>query len=410
MMTDIATLGLAVDSRQVTTAASALNGLTQSARPAAAAAAAVEKASASAAKSSGVLAQQVQNASKQVGLARHELINFGRQMQDVGTMLAMGSSPMQVVTSQFAQVLDIFMSSKGSLRGFGSQVASVITPVRALGGGLAILATAGYMAYSSWKSFALQLDDTARAAGVTAREMSALQAAAGFKGISSDDFSQGIGRFAQQVYQAKNGMGELAQTFRANGVPAAKDFNSALENVAELIKRAKGDTQAQFAILQQAGLPVTMQWVRMLEGGAEGIRKARTEAVAFGGAANDAMVKKAREIDEAWNKLWTNVSLYSKYAFVQMASGLGSFLTDLNRGFSGQGVSQGTRLHMTMPMGGGGGALGAAPVDKNTLFFNISQAQATIGMIAKTPSAAELKSKTKGKSNERDEHRLPAAA
>lgn len=70
---------------------------------------------------------------RQSGLARHELINLGRQAQDVGTMFAMGATPMQVFASQAAQIGDIFMSTQGSIGGF----------LRQVGGGLARFATSG---------------------------------------------------------------------------------------------------------------------------------------------------------------------------------------------------------------------------------------------------------------------------
>lgn len=70
---------------------------------------------------------------RSAGLARHELINLGRQVQDVGTMFAMGASPMQIFASQAAQIGDIFASTSGSIGGFMRQV----------GGGFARFATSG---------------------------------------------------------------------------------------------------------------------------------------------------------------------------------------------------------------------------------------------------------------------------
>jgi len=74
----------------------------------------------------------------QLGLARHEMINFGRQMQDVATMAAMGMSPMAILSSQGAQVADIFMSSQGTMKGFFGQIMdgarSVLTPMRLVAG------------------------------------------------------------------------------------------------------------------------------------------------------------------------------------------------------------------------------------------------------------------------------------
>lgn len=73
------------------------------------------------------------NFTRSAGLARHEMINLGRQVQDVGTMLAMGQSPFAILASQGAQVADIFASTS----------ASIGSVVRQIGGGALRFATSG---------------------------------------------------------------------------------------------------------------------------------------------------------------------------------------------------------------------------------------------------------------------------
>ena len=46
---------------------------------------------------------------KQTGLARHELINLGRQAQDVGVSLVSGQSPFMVLVQQGSQIADVFI-------------------------------------------------------------------------------------------------------------------------------------------------------------------------------------------------------------------------------------------------------------------------------------------------------------
>lgn len=67
------------------------------------------------------------------GLARYELVNLGRQVGDIGTMLAMGASPFQILASQGAQVADIFTTTS----------ASIGSVVRQIGGGALRFATSG---------------------------------------------------------------------------------------------------------------------------------------------------------------------------------------------------------------------------------------------------------------------------
>jgi hypothetical protein len=56
-----------------------------------------------------------------VGLARHELINLGRQAQDVGVSLVSGQSPLMVLAQQGTQIADVFISSGKSVGSFFSQ-------------------------------------------------------------------------------------------------------------------------------------------------------------------------------------------------------------------------------------------------------------------------------------------------
>lgn len=244
-------------------------------------------------------------------LAGYELINLSRQLQDVFVSIASGQAPTTVFIQQGTQIADIYGSSKngtvgGSIKQLGGIIASVITPMRLLGLGVAAGGALALASLSSWKSYTLQLDDTAKSAGASTQELAKLQAAASIKGITLDDFNKGIEQFGKGVYEAKNNMGGLAELLRVNGMRAS-NFEDALGKVADLIKNAKNDQQA-LAILQQAGLPATMQWVRLLSSGKDGLKAAKDAAVLFGDSADKEMIDKARQFDEAWNKTTTNFS------------------------------------------------------------------------------------------------------
>jgi phage-related minor tail protein len=78
------------------------------------------------------------------GLARHEMVNLGRQVQDIGVSLASGQSPFTVLIQQGTQVADIFATSTASMSAFGGQLmrfASVAAPVVGI---LAAIGTAAY--------------------------------------------------------------------------------------------------------------------------------------------------------------------------------------------------------------------------------------------------------------------------
>jgi len=267
-------------------------------------------------------------------LARHELINLSRQIQDVGVSLFSGQSFTTVLVQQGAQVADIYGSSKtgtvgGSLKQLGGIIASVITPMRLLGVTAVATGALAMASLASWKSYTLQLDDTARAAGANTNELMRLQAAASIKGIPLDDFTKGIEQFGKGVYDATNNMGGLAEVLRVNGMRAS-DFEDALGKVADLIKNAKNEQQA-LSILQQAGLPATMEWVRLLSGGKDGLKAAKDAALLFGESADKEMIDKARQFDEAWNKAQTNFGVGWRNAAMNAGSWIDALYEKLRR-------------------------------------------------------------------------------
>ncbi len=97
------------------------------------------------------------NASK---LQRYEMINLGRQLQDVGVSLFSGQSPLTVLVQQGSQIADISASSGVSMSNMfkqaGSAITSVLTPMRLVTGGVIGLGIAA--AYT-----AIQWDDANKA-------------------------------------------------------------------------------------------------------------------------------------------------------------------------------------------------------------------------------------------------------
>lgn len=314
-MSDIASLGLRIDSSQTVAATTALDKFAAAAKPAANAAAGLEKAAASASKSTTAIAASG-------GAAAGSLTNLSFQINDIASGLAMGQSPFTILAQQGGQVFQVWQQNNNVFKQAASVVTGFLTPMRLLGGVTALAGVAAYVAYGQWKSFALALDDTAKQAGVTSGEMAKLQAAASFKGIDSEESTKAFASFSQQIYLAKQNAGGLLDVFRANGKQVGT-FTGSLEKAADLIQRASSDQQ-RLVLLQQMGLPANMQWVRLMSDGAAGIKKAKDAAAEF--AANDNMIKSAHEFDEAWNRGWTNFGLNARSAFQKaMESGSGFF-------------------------------------------------------------------------------------
>lgn len=262
------------------------------------------------------------NIAKSAGLARHELVNLSRQIQDVGVSLASGQSPFTVLIQQGTQVADVFANSNGTVRGFASQIASVLTPARLVAGGLVGIVAGATLLASSVITGGKSLDDLSRATDQPISKLHSLQQAMSFKGISNQDFTQGITAFADKVFEAQHNAGSLNGLMVANG-KSAKDLTGYLTTVADLVARASSDIQKQ-KILREAGLPSDAAWVRFMEQGGKGIQAAIDGTVQFNQAAELNLIKKARDFDDAWNRTTTKLVANFKAAAVDITGALSS--------------------------------------------------------------------------------------
>lgn len=119
------------------------------------------------------------SASKNFRLTSYELTNLSYQLNDMGTMLAAGSSPFQVLATQGGQVYQILSGTRGGLKegvkSLVEQVRGFITPARAAAGALAAIGVAAAASYSSWlddqKKLENALNGLGRNLGTTAGEL-----------------------------------------------------------------------------------------------------------------------------------------------------------------------------------------------------------------------------------------------
>lgn len=427
MSNEIATLGIRIDSTQVVTGAGTLDKFAAAGKSAAAAAANVEKATAAAGKGAKQMAKSGE-------LARHEMINLSRQIQDVGVSLASGQSPLMVLVQQGTQIADIFGSSKtGSVGGAFKQIVNGIGGARLAMLGITSAAVGAVFAMKGIADSAKEFDDVARSVGAVSGELHGLQQAASNKGIGSDEFAKGAKQFGDAIYDAKNNMGSLGTFLRANG-KSATDFQGTLETVADLIKNAKDDQQ-RLQLLQQAGLPATMQWVRFLSQGAAGIREATAEAVKFNESAEGKMIAAARRFDEAWDTAttrWINRFKSGTIEIVGALSGISipDWMKNVASGAAGgvlggplgmmgggiAGVIKGTPADPGQSLMTGSQGLKRSDyewggpketVDKNKLQSDIARMQPLLGLLGQAPTAKQAE---KPKESEDDRDHLRHAA
>jgi hypothetical protein len=401
-LSDIVTLGLALDSRPIVQGTKALDDFARSAKPASAGATALEKAVADVGKTAGALGGKIKPANdalvavtKNTGLSSNGLLNLSRQFQDVFVSLQGGQSPLTVIAQQGSQIYDVFASSKtatvgGALKQIGSGIASVLTPARLLVGGVLAIGAAGLYTANALGKSALAAADLAKVSGTNIGSVRGFQTAASYKGIGDEESSKAMAQFARNVYDAKNNMGGLAEVFRANNMQA-KDFNGYLDGASELIRRAKGDTQLQFQLLQSMGLPATEKWVKLLEQGGAALRSAINANPGNPGA-EDKLAKAAQKFDDAWNKATTNTSNYVKSWALsawdaldrlidKAANGAGAF----TRALTGQPEPPASRPRVVIT----GGSIDKKPIDPAVAQRALALEQQRLGLLGQVATVNE---------------------
>ena len=187
--------------------------------------------------------QSTQKFAQQTGLARHELINLGRQAQDVGVSLASGQSPLTVLFQQGSQIADVFVSSRASVGSFFTQaigwagrfvgsVAGITTAV------VGTTAAVGYMVSSfasAQKEIEKVLSGTGAASGATRGGINRIAEGAAGGGLSIAAVREAAAAFAatgkiyeQNINTATNITREFAKALGVDATDATKQLAAAL--------------------------------------------------------------------------------------------------------------------------------------------------------------------------------------
>lgn len=255
------------------------------------ASAAVKGVSAAAATANTATASANDNVAKSAGLARHEMINLSRQIQDVGVSLVSGQSPFMVLAQQGTQVADIFANSTGTVGGFFGQVTSglgkILTPARLVAGSIAAIGLTAGSAAISWqdsqKTIAAGLQGIGRASGATVGDINSIvTATAGIGEVSTSQAREfatalastgkiGVENIDLLTKQAKGFANVLGTDIPQAGQYVAKLFASPGEGAKELAQRIggidaatvkyiatleqQGDRQAAIKVLSDAAAP-----------------------------------------------------------------------------------------------------------------------------------------------------------
>ncbi len=215
-MTDLATLGLRVESQEVATADTHLDNLASSANRAETS---VDKLAAAARRADGATGtmnvavrqqQQVLNASRNaMGLTAAEGLNLSRQFADIGVTAAMGMNPLMIAIQQGPQLLDIFQMAairtgttvRAAMLATGAAVWTALAPLIPIIAGIAIVAGTTAVAFGlATRSMSQDIGDVAKEMNLTEEQMKRLKDQGVSTTITMGDYFRGLGTTIKEVF------------------------------------------------------------------------------------------------------------------------------------------------------------------------------------------------------------------
>lgn len=218
-------------------------------------------------------------AARNAKLASHEMLNLSRQVADLGTMAAMGASPMMILASQGAQIADIFGVAAG--RGvtlkdvLGQVTASVVAGIAKFGPFVGMI---GMVGAASWLAVDALMNMNKASAAVTK---------------STEDASDAFGAYVKAADIAERYTGKLRDMLNEDAEAARRNAFEKRALAEANLKAARSalvSAQAQMAGALTAGEGTD-------EGFAGALRASRAEANI------KALQKALRELDIEQMKL-----------------------------------------------------------------------------------------------------------
>lgn len=191
--------------------------------------------------------------------------------------------------------------------------------------GLAVAgALAGLTAFAkSAITEAANIGDLADKIGLSTTELQGLQYGAVQANMSFEDLSSGLLKFSKTLGEARNGQGELLKTLQANGFTKAQiqalSYSDALNTVADLIKNAKNEQDA-LLINSQAFGKGNDGFLEFLRNGSTGLAGFQSDVKAAGAVIDEALIRKAQELDDRWAALMQSMKTQTQSAVLSIVS------------------------------------------------------------------------------------------
>lgn len=204
------------------------------------------------------------------------------------------------------------------------QMSSIGAGLKAgLAGALAGAAAAFGVAIKSAISDAAKIGDVADKIGITTDELQGLSYGAVQADLGFDELSDNLTRFSRLLGEAQKGQGDLLALLEANGYSRAAvqamSLSDALKVVADLTRNARTE-QDQLQVTAAAfGGRAGAAMIEFLRTGSEGLRQFGEGAKDAGAIIDEALIKKAQDIDDRWAALMQSLRMKTQGAVLFIA-------------------------------------------------------------------------------------------
>lgn len=249
------------------------------------------------------------------GLARHELINLSRQIQDVGVSLASGQSPLTVLIQQGTQIADVFAASRASVSSFLAQAAGGIGRFAMSGAGVltggalagAGAAVAGYQYAESQRQVERALAGVGRQSGITVAQINRMSDA--YADAAKVSTATGREMLAAFAGTGKIGAGLLPDTAALTKDFAAQFGLSATDAAKQLAGAFIDPTRGAQELNKQLGFldAKTLEYIRTMQAQGRLGDAQRAMADALGQSVQGA-ADRTSGLARAWNAVWNAAS------------------------------------------------------------------------------------------------------
>jgi hypothetical protein len=292
----IASLAVTLDTSRVKPGVADINAIVPAAKGAQAAVTALQ----SAAKPAGDALNVMSTASKSAASAHGGLSSQSQAaMHSVRSLIdatVAGISPIRALAMESGRLA---YAGTAGFTGLGAAFTKVVSPLGLVGVGLGVVAAAGGIAIATIAGNEVALANLGERAQTSVGYLHGLTEAMAFKGVGTEEAAKDLTTIADETLAAKNNMGVLYETFKANNLQAG----SLQQNVSTLANLIKNASEPQkYNILQQLGLSDTRSAVQFWSEGAAGIKSMTDAAVQFSQSADEGLISKSRAFSDAWNR------------------------------------------------------------------------------------------------------------